>query len=55
VPPAPLITTESVPEAGCMSEVKSSVLSERYLEQHRKIHLKLNILIYVTVKYSFQN
>jgi hypothetical protein len=46
VPPAPFIAMESVPAAGCMSEVNSSVLRERYLRKHQSEH------IHVTAKCS---
>jgi hypothetical protein len=41
VPPAPFIASESVPAAGCMSDVNSSVLRDRYLWKHKseEIHV----------------
>lgn len=41
VPPAPFIVNESVPGAGCMSDVNSSVLRDRYLQQHHVKHVYL--------------
>jgi hypothetical protein len=41
VPPAPFIVSASVPEAGCMSDVNSSVLRDRYLQQHNVKHIYL--------------
>jgi hypothetical protein len=40
VPPAPFIASESVPGAGCMSDVNNSVLRDRYL---RTDHVSLQV------------
>jgi hypothetical protein len=53
VPPAPCIVSKSVPGAGCMSDVNSSVFSDRYLEQHHIRHIYVTARAH-SIKHSFQ-
>lgn len=54
VPPAPFIDSESVPGAGCMSDVNSSVLRDRYLQQHHVKHIYFVTASAHSTQHSFQ-